>query len=158
MCGPFTYQLTWVEIVRLHRLTLDLPARNTRPRYNICPTITIDTILSSDGKRALVPMRWGLIPGWWSKSLKEMKLATFNAWAETVATKLTFHDAFKRKALTNSGKRLLRVARCAGWQAAVLFHAPRQSADHDCRTVVELEKQRDRRRPAILQNDDHGAE
>jgi putative SOS response-associated peptidase YedK len=60
---------------------------------------TIDTIISLDGKRSLVPMRWGLIPGWWSKPLKEMKLATFNARAETVATKPMFRDAFKSKRL-----------------------------------------------------------
>ena len=40
-------------------------------------------------------MRWGLIPGWWSKPLKEMKVATFNARAETVAEKPMFRDAFK---------------------------------------------------------------
>jgi putative SOS response-associated peptidase YedK len=33
-------------------------------------------------------MRWSLIPSCSSKQLKEMKLATFNARAETVATKL----------------------------------------------------------------------
>jgi putative SOS response-associated peptidase YedK len=27
------------------------------------------------GKRELSPMRWGLIPSWWSKPLKEMKVA-----------------------------------------------------------------------------------
>jgi putative SOS response-associated peptidase YedK len=97
MCGRFTYKLTWAEIVKLYRLTLDQPARNTQPRYNICPTTTIDTIVSTDGKRALVPMRWGLIPYWWSKPLKEMKMATFNARAETVATKPMFRDAFKSK-------------------------------------------------------------
>jgi putative SOS response-associated peptidase YedK len=45
----------------------------------------------------LVPMRWGLIPSWWSKPLKEMKLATFNARAETVAEKPMFRSAFKSK-------------------------------------------------------------
>ena len=70
-----------------------------QPRYNICSTTTIDTVVSSEGKRALVPMRWGLIPGWWSKPLKEMKLATFNARAESVATKPVFRDAFKSKRL-----------------------------------------------------------
>jgi putative SOS response-associated peptidase YedK len=94
MCGRFTYRLTWAEIVKLYRLTLDLPARNTRPRYNICPTTTIDIVVSTEGKRALVPMRWGLIPVWWSKPLKEMKLATR---AETVATKPMFREAFKSK-------------------------------------------------------------
>jgi putative SOS response-associated peptidase YedK len=42
-------------------------------------------------------MRWGLIPGWWSKPLKEMKLATFNARAETVTTKPFFRSTFKSK-------------------------------------------------------------
>ena len=43
----------------------------------------------------LVPMRWGLIPAWWGKPLKEFKLATFNARAETVAEKPMFRSAFK---------------------------------------------------------------
>jgi len=38
MCGRATYKLTWEEIVRLYRLTLDQPAQNTRARYNVCPT------------------------------------------------------------------------------------------------------------------------
>jgi putative SOS response-associated peptidase YedK len=47
-------------------------------------------------------MRWGLIPGWWSKPLKEMKLATFNARAETVATKPMFREAFKSKRVVSA--------------------------------------------------------
>jgi putative SOS response-associated peptidase YedK len=41
-------------------------------------------------------MRWGLVPSWWPKPLKELKAATFNARAETVADKPMFRDAFKR--------------------------------------------------------------
>jgi len=96
MCGRTTYKLTWEEIVALYRLTLGQPAVNTRARYNVCPTTTIDTIVQRDDKRELVRMRWGLIPSWWSKPLKDMKLATFNARAETVATKPMFRSAFKR--------------------------------------------------------------
>jgi putative SOS response-associated peptidase YedK len=40
-------------------------------------------------------MRWGLVPWWWSKPLKELRMATFNARAETVETKPVFRDAFK---------------------------------------------------------------
>ena len=41
-------------------------------------------------------MRWGLIPRWWSKTIKDAKMATFNARAETIETKPFFRDAFKR--------------------------------------------------------------
>jgi putative SOS response-associated peptidase YedK len=96
MCGRFTYRLTWEEIVRLYGLTVDQRARNTQARYNVCPTDPVDTIVERDGKRELVSMRWGLVPRWWSKSLKDMKAATFNARAETVETKPFFRDAFMR--------------------------------------------------------------
>ena len=43
-----------------------------------------------------LPCGWGLVPRWWSKPLKEIKLATFNARAETVTTKPFFRDAFRR--------------------------------------------------------------
>src|SRR5262245_49447101 len=96
MCGRFTRHYTWEELMRLYRLT-STPA-NIQPSYNVCPTDTVDTVRATeDGKRELVPMRWGLIPWHWKKPLKEMKLATFNARVETVATKPMFRDAFKRR-------------------------------------------------------------
>jgi putative SOS response-associated peptidase YedK len=87
---------TWEELVRLYRLT-DLSMSNLQPRYNICPTTAIDVIVHGDDKHALVPMRLGLIPSWWSKPLKEMKLATFNARSDGIATKPMFRDAYKRR-------------------------------------------------------------
>jgi putative SOS response-associated peptidase YedK len=39
--------------------------------------------------------RWSLVPSWWSRTLKEMTVATF-APVEVVAQKPTFRDAFKR--------------------------------------------------------------
>jgi putative SOS response-associated peptidase YedK len=97
MCGRATYKLTWEEIVALYRLTLGPAPHNFQPRFNVCPTTTIDAIVAEDGKRELIRARWGLIPNWWKKPLKELKLATFNARAETVATKPFFRSAFKRK-------------------------------------------------------------
>jgi putative SOS response-associated peptidase YedK len=96
MCGRFTVKTTWAELVALYRLTMDAPPHNLRPRYNVCPTDPVDVVTERDGKRDLVPMRWGLVPWWWSKPLKELRMATFNARAETVETKPVFRDAFKR--------------------------------------------------------------
>ena len=90
-----TNKLTWDDIVRLYRLTLGAPPHNLRPRYDVCPTDTVDAIVFEQGVRSLVPMRWGLVPRWWSKTLKDIRLATFNARAETVTTKPFFRDAFK---------------------------------------------------------------
>jgi putative SOS response-associated peptidase YedK len=41
-------------------------------------------------------MRWGLIPYWWKKPLKQLP-ASFNARAETVADKPMFRGAFARR-------------------------------------------------------------
>jgi putative SOS response-associated peptidase YedK len=68
-------------------------------------------VVPSVEQQGLMPMRWGLIPNWWSKPLKEMKLATFNARAETVAEKPMFRDFFKRR------RCLIRISDYYEWQA-----------------------------------------
>jgi putative SOS response-associated peptidase YedK len=93
MCGRFTQSYTWRELVELYQLTQ--PAPNLRPRYNIAPTTSIDVLRLADAGPELVPMRWGLIPGWWKKTAKEVP-STFNARAETAAQKPMFRSAFKR--------------------------------------------------------------
>jgi putative SOS response-associated peptidase YedK len=93
MCGRFTQAYTWRELVELYGLTQ--PAPNLQPHYNIAPTDTVDVAAVHDGKHELAPMRWGLIPWWWKKPLKELP-STFNARAETVAAKPMFRDAFLR--------------------------------------------------------------
>ncbi len=94
MCGRYTRHYTWREIYELYQLT-NVPL-NIRPRYNICPTTDIDAVVPAFDKHELVQMRWGLVPYWWKKSLKELP-ATFNARAETVAEKPMFRDAFKKR-------------------------------------------------------------
>lgn len=97
VCGRFTNRLTWREIVALYRLSVPAsPERNLPARYNICPTDTIATVVARDGRRDLVPMRWGLVPSWWKKKAKETP-ATFNARAETVADKAMFRTACRQR-------------------------------------------------------------
>ena len=95
MCGRFTQHYTWQEVHAF--LSVFGPARNLQPHYNIAPTDSIAVIrLDKQGQRELVPMRWGLIPGWWKKTAREMP-ATFNARAESVADKPMFRDAFRNR-------------------------------------------------------------
>ncbi len=95
MCGRFTRHYTWKEIHDLYRLTLPASSSNLAPRYNICPTTEIDVVTHEGDDRRLETVRWGVVPSWWKKTLKELP-STFNARAETVAEKPIFRDAFKR--------------------------------------------------------------
>lgn len=94
MCGRFTQHFTWREL----RDLLDLVGapRNLEPRYNISPTSQIEVVWPGEDGLTLMPMRWGLIPGWWKKSRKEVP-STFNARSETVAEKPMFRSAFRRQ-------------------------------------------------------------
>jgi len=94
MCGRFTHRLSWEQIHRLYGLTLG--HTNLEPSYNVAPTNTIYVVIDRKGKRELVPARWGLTPAWWKKPLKELP-ATFNARAESVATKPMFKAAYAKR-------------------------------------------------------------
>jgi putative SOS response-associated peptidase YedK len=99
MCGRYSQAYTWEQIHAFSQ-PLTVPANHgeLRPRYNIAPTTTVDIIVrSEDGGRELRRARWGLIPGWWNKPQKEMKLATFNARVETVDTSGMFKGAFRNR-------------------------------------------------------------
>jgi putative SOS response-associated peptidase YedK len=97
MCGRFTHRLSWAEIVRLYRLTLDpYIGRNDMPaRFNISPTQTVPIVHNDkDSNEIAEDARWWLVP-WWAKEMP--KAAMFNARIETVATSGAFKDAFKSK-------------------------------------------------------------
>jgi putative SOS response-associated peptidase YedK len=94
MCGRFSQHYTWEEVHAF--LSVFGPPRNLQPHYNIAPTDTVDVIRLGKHGRELVPMRWGLVPGWWKKTVKEMP-ATFNARAESVAEKPMFRNSFRER-------------------------------------------------------------
>ncbi len=98
MCGRYSVDLRWDDVAKLYDLSKQGPLAqwNFQPSYNVCPTDSVPVIVPSFDGRQLVLMRWGLVPGWWSKPRKELRLANFNARAETVAEKPFFRDAFKR--------------------------------------------------------------
>jgi putative SOS response-associated peptidase YedK len=94
-CGRFTQHYTWQEVHEF--LSVFGAARNLQPRYNIAPTTSVDVVRRDpEGRRELVSMRWGLVPFFWKKSLKEVP-ATFNARVETLADKPMFREALQRR-------------------------------------------------------------
>ena len=65
------------------------------PRFNVAPTQRIVVIPTIDGQREARRMRWGLVPSW----AKDAKIgpARINARADSVASKPTFREAFRRR-------------------------------------------------------------
>lgn len=73
---------------------------NLEPQDDVRPTDRAPIFRAYDGGVEMVQARWGLVPVWHRGALKDWKMATFNARAETVATSRTFREAYaKRRAL-----------------------------------------------------------
>jgi putative SOS response-associated peptidase YedK len=55
------------------------------------------------------------VPSWWSKLVKELKLATFNARAETVAEKPFFREGFKLLSKDEARRIVANIANRTPW-------------------------------------------
>jgi putative SOS response-associated peptidase YedK len=102
VCGRFRDVRSWAD----HRDTLaavSLPivspqaAPNLEAREEVRPTDTATIFRAVEGGVELVRARWWLLPWFHRGTVKEWKLTTFNARAETVATARTFKDSFRRR-------------------------------------------------------------
>jgi len=94
MCGRFARAAELEAINRLLRFdTSELT--ELHPRYNVAPSQAVAAVRVEDGRRALVSLRWSLIPSW----AKDAKIAysLINARAENVAEKPAFRAAFKSR-------------------------------------------------------------
>jgi len=66
-----------------------------QPHYNVAPTQAILAAINDD-ERTVSALRWGLVP-WWSEGPKSMKLSTFNARIETIATSRVYREALEKR-------------------------------------------------------------
>ena len=96
--------------------------------YNVAPTDSVLGLLEEDSKgRVLDEFRWGLIP-WWAKDLT-VGSRTFNARAESLASKPAYRDAFEKRRLAVVADGFLMSG--ARMNAASANPSTSRGADHE---------------------------
>lgn len=91
MCGRYFLHATADKLTRLFG-EMSMPL--LEPRYNIAPTQAVPIVRQgATGRREMVLVRWGLIPGW-SKG-PDSRYSMINARVETVAQKPAYRNAFR---------------------------------------------------------------
>lgn len=93
MCGRFTLRASPEVVERTFGLE-ETP--RLAPRFNIAPGQDVATIHQAEGGRSVLALRrWGLVPFW----AKDPKIGArlINARAETLDTKPSYREAFRRR-------------------------------------------------------------
>jgi putative SOS response-associated peptidase YedK len=99
MCGRYTYNLTWDQIVSLYRLTLpDERPEGLKPSYNVAPTDVMPIIRPAGNGRELVRAGWGLVPYWLKpEQLAKRPFSTINARADCIQTAPAYREPFAER-------------------------------------------------------------
>jgi len=93
MCGRFVGFRNLEQLKEF--FPIDNAAWKVTANYNVAPTQEILAIVKRDGENWLDKFHWGLVP-FWAKDVSTGN-RLINARTETVATKPSFRDAFKKR-------------------------------------------------------------
>jgi putative SOS response-associated peptidase YedK len=94
MCGRYMITTSFEAMAQLFEADLaDLGPDVWRP--NVSPTEAIPVVVSHDGDRTIVPMRWGLLPSWYRTPNGGPLL--INARAEGIADKPAYRWAVRER-------------------------------------------------------------
>jgi putative SOS response-associated peptidase YedK len=94
MCGRYMITTAFEAMARLFDATL-AELGPDEPRLNVSPTETVPVVVSHEGDRTVVPMRWGFVPAWY-RAVNERPLI-INARAEEIARKPAFREAVRSR-------------------------------------------------------------
>jgi putative SOS response-associated peptidase YedK len=95
MCGRYKVSTKAPQILAAFHVAETAPAFEMKERYNVAPTDAVPVVRMHEDKRALMPMRWGLIPFW----AKDMSIGArmLNARAETLFEKPAFRESLEKR-------------------------------------------------------------
>jgi putative SOS response-associated peptidase YedK len=93
MCGRFVQNFTFETFQ--DNFNIQTAEAEIPPNFNVAPTQEILTIIKDDNENKLERFHWGLVPFW----AKDVSVGSrmINARAETVASKPSFRNAFKKR-------------------------------------------------------------
>ena len=94
MCGRYKISTKAPQILAAFDVDV-ADAYDLKARFNVAPTDPVPCVRLEDGKRKLVPLRWGLLP-FWAKTKSE-GARMINARVETVLEKKHFAEAFEKR-------------------------------------------------------------
>jgi len=95
MCGRTVIgDVDWPQYFEWMNI-LSAPDTPIRQSWNVPPTTVNPIFIPGQGGLVGELARWGLVPEWFHKPLKELKFATFNARSEEAAGKPTFRNAMR---------------------------------------------------------------
>jgi putative SOS response-associated peptidase YedK len=96
--------------------TLELPVLRWSAAPTKGPALATPDIAAFAPEREVLPMRWGLVPAWWSRP--ELPTSTINARSEEAAVKPMWRDAVRR------GRALVPAFGWYEWQAGASGKQP----------------------------------
>jgi putative SOS response-associated peptidase YedK len=124
MCARFT--LTLPDYAALARaLGVEIAGAAVdlyHPRYNAAPAGTHLVLRGNEGKRELMPARWGFVPRWAKDASVGAKM--INARAETAREKPAFRDAFAKRRCVVPADGFYEWKGAKGARKPFWFHSP----------------------------------
>ena len=93
MCGRFVGYRSFHELKKA--FPIDKAACEVTENYNVAPSQEVLAIIKHDKENWLEKLHWGLVPFW----AKDITIGSrlINARAETIVTKPSFRDAFRKR-------------------------------------------------------------